>query len=104
MSRADLVPLRIDDPACQGVTSPDGRREYPKDRTGRVWVPPHEARRLKASGHGDLHSGAPRAGMGINPCPEVQAAYEAWGAHRSPADPWVPYATWYRTVYHREEA
>lgn len=104
MSGADLVPLRIDDPACQGVTSPDGRHAYPKDASGRVWVPPHEARRLQASGHADVHSGAPRAGMGINPRPDVQAAYEAWCAARAAADPWVPYATWYRTVYREEDA
>lgn len=93
--RGDLVPLRIDDPDCRGVTSSDGRRQYNKDARGRVWVPPAEARALLASGHRDTHRGELRLGMGMNPHPEHQIAYEAWLAARPADAPYVSYVGWF---------
>lgn len=97
----DTVPVRIDDPMCQGVTSPDGRIEYPKDRHGLVHVPRAEAQRLLASGHPDTHRYRPTAAFGLNPRPDLQAAYDHWCQQRPGDTAYVPYVAWYRD--YREE-
>ena len=97
MAETDLVPIRIDDPNCRGVTSSDGRVQYNKDARGRVYVPRAEARRILASGMRDAHAGELRAGMGVNPYPERQAAYDAW--LREHPETFLPYSTWRRTVW-----
>lgn len=102
MGRTDLVPLRIDDPWCRGVTSSDGRVQYNKDARGRVYVPRDEAQRLLASGMRDLHTGEMRMAVSTDPFPEQTAAYQAWCAARGPDAPFVGYLTW--ALHYREEA
>ena len=103
MRRYDTVPIRIDDPNCRGVTSRDGRVQYNKDARGRVYVPRHEAEAILASGMRDAHKGELQVGLGSHPTAHLQAAYDAYCAALDPTDPWIPYATWYRTIYPREE-
>lgn len=102
MSRYDTVPIRIDDPNCRGVTSRDGRVQYNKDARGRVYVPRHEADAILASGMRDAHRGELQVHLGSSGVADLQAAYDAYCATLASTDPWIPYATWYRTIYRKE--
>lgn len=99
MTRAwDAVQISVDDPACRGVSSPDGRRRYDA-RDHVVTVPRYEADRLVQTPLASrYHKGFALRCAGV----DHRAAYETWlAAH--PDEPWTPYATWYRTLYQQEE-
>lgn len=65
MKRADLTTIEVNDPACGGVTSPDGKKRYPKDSMGRIELPMYEAKRIMASGHRDTHWHRPMFSMSL---------------------------------------
>lgn len=53
MDKRETVTIECTDPMCQGVTSPDGKREYPK-RDGKIELPLYEAERILKSGHPEV--------------------------------------------------